>query len=278
MSVVHDDWPPRIDPSIEQAILDADVPVGFSVQLRFLPNAEGATKARRLIQGLYHHFKNGELEFGQKLEVDGVTFFAELLGTGFSNQDNAVTITEVTFEGEREDRLVSPPVFTRSMLDPQERDWIKNPKGVHVFGGDMADKRTYEDKPFSTKVGDAVARKVKQCAEGACNIVVLGTPSPLSDHDVEDGLLGALAASYMKQPDGRFVSAGPVRKGSGMFVPAEHSEDAVSLVDPYRKISGVWHIRLGTSAPQSRFLQNPNAAVPLSAEEGDALRSTLPHQ
>jgi hypothetical protein len=142
-------------------------------------------------------------------------------------------------------------------VDPQEREWINNPEGVQVFSGEMADQRTYEDKPFSTKVGAAVAGKVRQCAEGACNIVVLGTPSPMVDHDVDDAVHGAMAAAYIKADNGSFESAGAVRKPSAIFVPAAKSENADNLVYPYRKISGVWHIKAWRFKSVEPYLSEP---------------------
>jgi hypothetical protein len=275
--VVHDDWPAGIDATAEQTIKNANVPMGFTAQLRFLPDTTAATRIKHLIEELHRVANAGSMEFGTEVVVDDVTFHAELMGSGFSTQDEKIALSEVTFEGDQADRLIVPPVFIRATIDPQEYEWIKNPEGVHVFSGEMADQRTYENKPFSSKIGEAVARKVRQCAEGACNIVVLGTPSPMVDHDVSDAAQGAMAITYIKATDGSFTSAGPVRKPSAMFVPAAQSENVDNLVDPYRKISGVWHIRLGRSNPESRIFSNPNAAVPIGSADADTLAATLPH-
>ena len=233
--VVHDDWPPRIDAKYEQAIMDSNVPSGFTAQLRFLPDLASAARVKHLIEELHRVTREGGMDIGEAVTVDGVKFFSELMGSGFSTQDDTVALSEVDFAGEHDHRLIVPPVFTRATIDPQEREWINNPEGVHVFSGEMADQRTYEHKPFSTKVGAAVAGKVRQCADGSCNIVVLGTPSPMADHDVDDAVHGAMAAAYIRTKDGSFESAGAVRKLSAIFVPAAKSENADNLVYPYRK-------------------------------------------
>jgi len=274
--VVHDDWPPRLDAVCEQTIMDANVPRGFIAHLRFLPDTAGASRVKRLIEELHRYTEAGPGDCDAPVVVDGVIFHAGLMGSDFSTQDETIPMSEVAFDGERDERLIVPPVFTRATIDPQERDWINNPEGVHVFSGEMVDERTYENKPFSTKIGDAVARKVKQCGDGACNIVVLGTPSPMADHDVDDAISGAMAFICVKGKDGSFMSAGPVRKPSAMFVPAIQSENVDNLVDPYRKISGVWHIRLGHSRPQSRVFRNPNATVPIAIPDAETLAATLP--
>lgn len=273
--VVHNDWPPRVDGAAEATIRDAVCAVGFSAALRFLPDATAADVAKSVIEALAtaraHH---GDPSV--PVSADRFTFWSDESNESFTCADSSCPLTAVTFYPERECRLVVPPVFTQATIDPQERHWIDNPPGVTVFGKDHADPRTYKDAPPSTKLAQAVGSKVRQCEPGACNIVMLGTPSVLIGRDVEDALLGPTAAAIQQGPDGSFGDARLIRKPSGMFVPEAKSEDAESLVKPFKPISAVWHARLGSSAPRSRVYLNPNATVPLRDADATALAASLP--
>jgi hypothetical protein len=63
-----------------------------------------------------------------------------------------------------------------------------------------------------------------------------------------------------------------------MFIPGKDSQDGDNLVNPYRIISAVWHIRVGPSSPQSRVFLNPNAAIRLSPADAEVLARTLPRE
>ena len=274
--VVHDEWPPGIDEGTEEIIRGADIPIGYSVLLAAPPDAAAAERAKGIIEALYKATNGGPGNADTSVVAGGVEFWFDPAEGSFAASGDDSMITSISFGGlDREDRYVSMPAFLRSTVDPQERDFFKNPKGVTVFSGEMAEMRTYKDQPLSTKIAQAVAGKARQCEENVVNVIALGTPSPMVDNDVIDALGGARAAAYVRNPDGSFHNAGYVVKPSGMFVPAGDSEDAANLVDPYRIISAVWHIRLGASNPQSRLILNPNAAVPLAEEDAVRLAKTL---
>jgi hypothetical protein len=274
--VVHDDWPPSLDPALEKVMLAADIPVGYSVLLSSMPNAAVAAEVKALVEALHAASGTQRTREGEPVLVKGVDFWFEPMEEKYEASGGTAVVSSIAFVDDRGDRSVHLPAFTRSMVDPHERDFFKNPAGVQVFSGEMADPRTYKDLPFSTKIGQAIANKAGQCETGIANIVVLGTPSPMADHDVVDALEGARAATFVGHADASFMASGMVAKGSGMFVPAEYSESVDNFIAPYKIISGVWHIRLGVSAPQSRIFRNPNASVPLLADDAEALAKTLP--
>lgn len=275
--VVHDCWPPSIDATAEAIVLNANIPAGYRASLRFPIDPAIAETVKGIIESLYAVYAVAHIDISKPINGAGNRFWYNDVAEAFDANDDSCPLSAVTFEAEREVRLVTPPVFTRSTVDPQERDYFSNPSGVQVFSGEFADKRTYENRPLSTRIAQAVEGKARQCELGVCNVVVLGTPSPITDSAVNDALFGVAAATFVRGENG-FESAGLIRKPSGMFVPAKFSENTANLIDPYRIISAVWHVRLGTSAPQSRVLLNPNAAVELESQDAQALADTLPRQ
>lgn len=273
--VVHNDWPPRVDEAAEDTIRGAVCATGFSAALRFLPDVAAAAVAKSVIEALASA-PPGHADPSIPVPAGPFTFWSDESSGSFTCADPGCPLTEVTFYPEQDFRLVVPPVFTQATIDPQERHWVDNPPGITVFGKDLADPRTYKDSPPSTKLAQAVESKVRQCEPGACNTIMLGTPSVLIGREVEDALLGPTAAAIEKGPDGSFGDPRLIRKPSGMFVPEAQSEDAENLVKPFKPISAVWHVRLGSSAPRSRIYVNPNATVPLRGVDAAALAKSLP--
>ncbi|HEX8521762.1 MAG TPA: hypothetical protein VF669_05855 [Tepidisphaeraceae bacterium] len=204
--VVHDDWPPRIDPALEEVMLSADVPVGYTVSLRFPVDAAFAARVKSLVEALY----TAEVSGAVTAKANDVEFSCAPLVATYETCDDQCPVMSVSFELEPDVRLVSLPGFMRAMVDPQEREFFENAEGTYVFNADLADKRTYKDQPLSTKIAQAVQGKARQCETGVCNVVVLGTHSPMVDHDVDDAFIGPVAATYVKKADGSFASGGPL--------------------------------------------------------------------
>lgn len=274
--VVHDDWPPRTDPNLSEQMESVDVPVGYSVSLRFPANQRSADEVCRLIKAVYEASQVKEFNYDQSTTIVGFEFWYDPQLEEFITSDEKCPACTIRLYGKDDIRIVLPPVHTRSMVDPQERGFFDNPNGgVQVFSGDLSDQRTYKDLPLSTRIAQAVQGKARQCEVNFCNIVVLGTPSLMSDHDVDDAFTGPLAATFVRNSDGSFRNGGLIRKPSGMFVPAEDSECKENLVDPYRIISAVWHVKLDSFKPCSRVIRNPNATVPLDEKDAHLLASTL---
>ena len=276
--VVHDDWPPSISPELLGDMENASIPTGYCVSLRYHVNESTARRVREYVEEFYEAWDKQDLTEGQTLILNTTVFSYDVDNCEIMTNDTDCPVNSIKLSIDDDIRIVTPPVYTRSMVDPQERDYFENEKTdtIHVFNGHDVDQRTYKDLPLSTRIAQAVQSKTRQCESGVCNIVVLGTPAVYADNDVRVALLGPIAATYTKGSDGALEDAEIELKPSGMFVPEGYSESSQNLVDLYRIISAVWHVRLGVSNPQSRVILNPNAYVPLGEEDANALAATLP--
>lgn len=107
-----------------------------------------------------------------------------------------------------------------------------------------------------------LAGKLQQCEPGITNIIAFGNPLPMHDREVHNALLGG---EYVANTEG---NAALDRSPKAPFVPAQYlfsEEDRREFVDPFRKMSAVWHLRL-RDHPKSESIPNPNAIVSVPAE------------
>ena len=147
-----------------------------------------------------------------------------------------------------------------------------NPEGVRdVF--DVVDP----PDPLSKKMRDMIQKKLLQCEPGVINIVAFGNPGPQNENDLVDALFGA---PYVDQPfevdehgNRRLVGEAEMRRAPRAPFQAANlcsGADREAFIEPFRLLSGVWHIRLG-SLPMSKVISNPNASVPISGALGKSL-------
>ena len=128
--------------------------------------------------------------------------------------------------------------------------------------------------------------KIRQCEDGAINIVVLGLSAPhFEENDLTDGLLGS-PFILAKIRSGEGPEALQSRTGLGPFtdaaqvdaLPPETETRFPGLIEMIRaemaglaKVSGVLGLRLSAVRPLAVFRRNPNAAVPAPANAGEII-------
>jgi len=129
--------------------------------------------------------------------------------------------------------------------------------------------------PLSKKIRDTLQRKLQQCEPDTINLVAFGNPSPREERDLRDALYGGPYLSVGFNEETREFSGDPHirRVPYSPFQPAEiyNEADRQNFIDPFRILSGVWHIRLG-SYRLNQLFENPNASVVIPPELHNALR------
>jgi len=271
VTVLHESLPPAVQLELDELVTAAEVASGFSLNLRYVLADRGhAERVRALVELLYEcHVASG----GADVEIDGMRF--EWRAGAYHCAQTSSPITSVVFyssdefAGTDQRREVIHPCTVRN-LTPQYifEDYVK-PPGV-VTLADLPD--TPRNTPTSTKVHQMLAGKLLQCEPGVVNVVAYGTPLPMSDRDLEDALFG-VGMVVFESASGSFR-----RDAKAPFVPAgrlANDDDRREFVEPFRKMSAVWHIRLGSHA-RSRFLLNPNAALPVPTDLARALSDPPP--
>ncbi len=273
-TVVHEEWPPGIPTELQTVLESASIPVGYELTLRepirYIADAE---RVVAIIEAVYAvREKIGE----QKTEVNDVSV-QRTPGTGTFCVTGG-PIDELLFDDRvPENRTVAGPAFTRPMMDQHEWDDVgsRNPPGV-VTLADLAHRSaTHNRNPVSTKLWQILNGKRAQCEPGHSNVVVLGIPVPTTVEDVRGALLGAPIVETELCSDRTMGGSLLQRHPTGPFVPASQSADAAQWVTPFTVVSAVATLRLGATDTAVHLFVNPNADVPISHTDAEALEKHL---
>lgn len=278
-TVLHETLPPAVSLDLDEIVRGADVTSTFRLVLKLpLRNDANALRVRALVELLHEsHLRTG----GADEEIDGIRF-AWRRGAYHCDQatspiDSISYMTDAEFVEARslacdstdDRREVVHAVSTRNLTPEYIREDYPNPPGV-VTLADLPDSP--RNQPVSTKIHQMLSRKLLQCETGVINIIAFGTPYPMNDRDVEDAVRGVGLAMIARSRDDRGVyHAGEARfwrEPRAPFVPAHllPSElDRRQFIEPFRRMSAVWQVRLGPYA-LSRVFANPNSTIPVSDE------------
>lgn len=266
VTVMHESLPGVVHLELDDMVKAAATPLGFSLALRTLLLDEGyAERVRALLELLSEaHVESG----GKDEEIDGVKFRWNK-GAYHCDQDTSpfksiVFYDADEFRGAESLREMTHPVSVRSVTPAFILEDHPNPPGV-VTSADLPNAPT--QVPVSTKVHQMLAGKLQQCEQGVVNIIAFGNPLPMHNREVANAVLGAEVVSvpFTEDENGvrHFGKAGLHRNPKAPFVPAQYlatDDDRREFVEPFRKMSAVWHIRLG-HRPLSACIPNPNATV-----------------
>jgi len=265
VTVLHESLPEVVHLELDDIVKAAATPLGFSVALRTVLLDEGyAERVRAILELLAEaHVRTG----GKDEEIDGVRFRWKK-GAYHCEQDSSpfesiVLYSADEFSGADSLRELTHPVSVRSVTPKFILEDHPNPPGV-VTSADLPDAPT--QVPVSTKIHQMLAGKLQQCEQGIMNIIAFGNPLPMHDREVASAVLGAEDGSvpFTEDENGvrHFGKACLQRNPKAPFAPEEclaSDDDRREFVDPFRKMSAVWHIRLGTYARSGCF-RNPNAS------------------
>jgi hypothetical protein len=256
VTVLHERLPRAIHCELDELMKAAHVSSGFSLALRHTLSDHGYTERATALLELLHE---AHLTSGGKDEVIDNVQFTWRSGAYYCNQESS-PFTSVTFYSPDELacaadlREIIHPCFERRVTPKHILEDNPNPPWV-VTRADLPDAPT--DVPVSTKVRQMLQGKLQQCEEGVINIVAFGSPLPMHDREIVSAVRGAEVVTVNA---GR---AGLSRDWKAPFVP-EHllpDEQRNEFVEPFRKMSAVWHIRLGGYS-LSQLIENPNASNP----------------
>ncbi len=281
VTVLHESLPPAIHAELDDLVRQAKVASGFQITLRsVLVDMDYAERVRALVELLHeNHVASG----GKDVEIDGVRF--EWKGGAYRCPQETSPFESVCFfeadecvVAEKLRDIIHPcsvrPVTSKHVLEDHP-----NPPGV-VTSADVPDAPT--QVPVSTKVHQMVDGKRQQCEEGVINIVAFGTPVPMHDRDVINAVCGSevcMVPFWTDRNGVRHSGKGVVRRDpKAPFVPTQYlatDDDRTECVEPFKNMSAVWHIRLGSYA-KSKIIPNPNASIPIPRELVEALSDPLP--
>jgi hypothetical protein len=271
VTVLHDSLPPAADPGLEEIVIAAELPSGFIVAIRQTIASE--SQARRLRTLIEKLGEQHVVSAGADETIDGL-MFKWRRGSYACGQDES-PIRSIEFDLPSDVRLIERPVFTRSVTPQHMIDDFEQPEGVVTMADVPHDSATHNNNPLSGTIRKKVAEKRKQCEDGVVSLVVLGKPLPMSDNAVEDALFGELGVYVPLVEDSNGIRHGgkPItgRSPKAPFVPADECPDPAQFVDPFRKVSGVWLLRLDGVYGLTRCYRNPNANNPIPAGLADAI-------
>lgn len=267
VTVLHERLPGVIHLELDDIVKAAKTPLGFSLALRSLLVDEGyAERVRAMLELLAEaHTRSG----GKDEEIDGVKFRWNK-GAYHCDQDTSpfksiVFYDSDEFPGAASLREITHPCSERAITPRFIIEDHPNPPGV-ITSADLPDAPT--QVPVSTKVHQMLAGKLQQCEEGVVNIIAFGNPLRMHDREIANAVLGVevVTIPYTEEKNGLRTLGNPTlsRNPKAPFVHAQclgNSEDCREFVDPFRKMSAVWHVRIGYDA-LSTCIPNPNATVP----------------
>ena len=281
VTVLHERLPPAIHQELDDLVKATEISSGFRITLRSVLVDKGyAERVRALVELLHEcHVGSG----GRNEEIDGIRFEWRK-GAYFCQQatspfESVCFYAADDFRGAECLRDLIHPVSVRSMTSQHVLEDHPNPKGV-ITSADLPDAPT--QVPVSTKIHQTLAGKLQQCEEGIVNIVAFGNPSPMYDRDVINAVRGSEAGIVPFWTDRRGIRHS--RKGvlrhdlKASFVPAQNlanDDDRREFIEPFRRMSAIWHIRLGTYA-KSVVISNPNAFLAAPKELIAALSESTP--
>lgn len=267
VTVMHESLPGVVHLELDDMVKAAATPLGFSLALRTLLLDEGyAERVRAMLELLAEaHTGSG----GKDEEIDGVKFRWNK-GAYHCDQDTSPFKSIVfydldEFPGAASLREITHPCSVRAITSRFILEDHPNPPGV-ITSADLPDAPT--QVPVSTKVHQMLAGKLQQCEEGVVNIIAFGNPHRMHDREISNAVLGVevVTVPFTEERSGlrQFGNAMLTRNPKAPFVPTQYlanSDDCREFVDPFRKMSAVWHVRIGYDA-LSTCIPNPNAAVP----------------
>jgi hypothetical protein len=267
VTVLHESLPGVVHLELDDMVKAADTPLGFSLALRSLLVDEGYAERVRAMLELLAEAHTGSC--GKDEEIDGVKFRWNK-GAYHCDQDTSpfksiVFYDADEFPGAASLREITHPCSVRAVTPRFILEDHPNPPGV-ITSADLPDAPT--QVPVSTKVHQMLAGKLQQCEQGVVNIIAFGNPRRMHDREVSNAVLGVevVTVPFTEEKSGlrQFGNATLTRNPKAPFVPAQYlanSDDCREFVDPFRKISAVWHVRFGYDT-LSTCIPNPNAAVP----------------
>ena len=275
VTVLHEEWPPRMPEEVQTKLENIDIPCGYAVLLRDpVQFVEEAERVIEVVRQIYDRRSQID-EWGEQVGLMYVT----REGDSTFGCDAGLVDTIEFVEEDMKCRLVSNPAFSRPMMDPNEWSQMQdlNPPEVKTLGdADVErDRKTHKNMPTSTKIIDVIRRKKnKQCEEGAINVVAIGVFMPIGERDIADALYGPEFATLSRSEEGTRAE-GLYRKPSGPFVPENQSENREMIVEPYRILSAVAGVRCDRSHPMAKVWCNPNATIGLPSEMATALEEEV---
>jgi hypothetical protein len=280
VTVLHENLPPAIHMELDDLVRQAEIASGFRITLRSVIVDKGyAERVRALIELLHecHVASRGKTE-----EIDGV-HFEWVKGAYKCRQESPFESIcfygAEEFSGAEKLRELIHPCSVRSVTPKYILEDNPNPPGVITFA-DLPDAPT--QVPVSTKIHQMLNGKLQQCEEGVINIVAFGNPLPMHDREVVSAVSGpevVLVPLAKDRSGAQFSGKGLLRRNAkAPFAPAEYlasDEDRATFVEPFKRMSAVWHIRLGGYA-KSGVIPNPNALLPAPRHLIAALSDPVP--
>ncbi len=267
VTVLHEELPPAIHLELDDFVRQSEISSGFEITLRSaLVDLDYAERVRALIELLH---ENQPSDGDSEIVIDGVLFRGDH-GAYECPQETApfesvCFYAASEFQGAEKLRniihpCISTPVTPLYLLeDSPNPPWVKT-------SADLPDAPT--QVPVSTKIRQMLAGKLQQCEEDVINIIAFGNPLPMHDNEVDAALLGPLVVQVGVKTNENgshengemFVSRGHKAPfAPQQFVP--NKNDLTEFIDPFRRLSAVWHVRLGAYA-KSVVIPNPNAFHP----------------
>ena len=282
-----DDMPPRREPGVLSIVESAEIPGGYDVHLNVpLISESEAEFIKKMIETL-HEYRT--LKSGEKLEISGHEF---TMGRhSLSTTDHMCPIRSIGFNDEPELRHVQPGVLSGPSVGSTEQvildEAFPTPEGVQVFDNSRVNPAARIKSTKSGRIYQDVEKKLRQCEDGAINIVVLGLSAPhYSEQDFADGLIGSSLVLAKRATETEGPKLIKSRTGLGPFT-AEADVDARSpefqdkfpdlnemtktAISQFRKVSGVLGLRLSSAHPLALYGTNPNAAEPAPANAGEVI-------
>jgi len=265
VTVLHESLPPAIHEELDRLVASADVSSGFQVTLRHTLTDKGyAERMRALLELLHESHVESK---GKDVEIDGIRFEwrkgSYQCSQATSPFQSIVFHSADDFEGAAAIRDIVHPCSVRNVTPKFILEDDPNPPGV-ITSADLPDAPT--NVPVSTKIHQMLAGKLQQCEQGVVNIIAFGNPLPMHDREVASAVLGAEVVTVPFTTDAKGVrqmgQACLQRNPKAPFAPAQclaSEDDRIEFVDPFRRMSAVWHIRVGWYA-RSNCIPNPNAS------------------
>ncbi len=275
VTVLHESLPPAIHIELDDLLRQAHVSSGFRIVLRsVLIDQDYAQRVRALLELLHEsHISSG----GTSVDIDSVRF--DWKGGAYHCMQTTSPFQSICFysasefPGAEKLREIVHPASERAVTSRHVLEDHPNPPGV-VTSADLPDAPT--QVPVSTKVSQMLGGKRQQCVDGVINIVALGNPLPMHDREVVSAVRGSEFVGVQCWTDKNGVRHSGkgvlLRDTKAPFVPEQYlpNDDRIQFTEPFKKMSAIWHIRLGRYA-KSRIISNPNASNPIPREIEEAL-------
>jgi hypothetical protein len=281
VTVLHESLPPAIHAELDDLVRQAKIASGFKITLRsMLVDMDYAERVRALVELLHEsHSASG----GKDVEIDGVRFDwrggAYHCGQETSPFESICFYSPDEFSGAGNLRDIIHPCSVRNVTPKYVLEDNPNPPGV-ITSADLPDAPT--QVPVSTKVHQMLGGKRQQCEDGVINIVAFGNPLPMHDREVTNAICGSEVCVVPFWTDKNGVRhsgrATLTRISKAPFVPEANlanEDDRIQFIEPFRKMSAVWHIRLGWYA-KNKVIPNPNASIPVPREVVEAFSDPPP--